>query len=55
MRQKQQRTLKIEATGEFWQNCIKPKPERPSLSYNRERFHSALGFKSPVDFETELN
>lgn len=23
--------------------------------YNRERFHSALGFKSPVDFETSLN
>ena len=23
--------------------------------YNRERFHSALGFKSPVDFETHLN
>ena len=22
--------------------------------YNRERFHSALGFKSPVDFETQL-
>ena len=23
--------------------------------YNRERFHSALGYKSPVDFETNLN
>lgn len=23
--------------------------------YNRTRFHSALGFKSPVDFETQLN
>jgi putative transposase len=23
--------------------------------YNRERLHSALGFKSPVDFETNLN
>lgn len=23
--------------------------------YNRVRFHSALGFKSPVDFETQLN
>jgi len=23
--------------------------------YNPERFHSALGFKSPVDFETQLN
>jgi len=23
--------------------------------YNRERFHSALGFKSPVDFEQQLN
>jgi putative transposase len=23
--------------------------------YNRTRFHSALGFKSPVDFETNLN
>lgn len=23
--------------------------------YNRERFHSALGFKSPVDFESQLN
>ena len=23
--------------------------------YNRERFHSALGFKSPVDFENQLN
>ena len=25
------------------------------IFYNRERFHSALGFKSPVDFETSLN
>ncbi len=23
--------------------------------YNREWFHSALGYKSPVDFETQLN
>ena len=23
--------------------------------YNRERFHSALRYKSPVDFETQLN
>jgi transposase InsO family protein len=23
--------------------------------YNREWLHSALGFKSPVDFETQLN
>ena len=23
--------------------------------YNRTRLHSALGFKSPVDFETNLN
>lgn len=23
--------------------------------YNRVRFHSALGYKSPVDFETQLN
>jgi len=23
--------------------------------YNRERLHSALGFHSPVDFETQLN
>ena len=23
--------------------------------YNRERLHSALGFKSPVDFELQLN
>jgi len=23
--------------------------------YNRERLHSALGFNSPVDFETKLN
>lgn len=25
------------------------------IFYNRERFHSALGFKSPVDFEQQLN
>ena len=25
------------------------------LFYNRERFHSALGFQSPVDFEKQLN
>ena len=25
------------------------------IVYNRERFHSALGYKSPVDFETQLN
>jgi transposase InsO family protein len=25
------------------------------IFYNRERFHSALGYQSPVDFETKLN
>jgi putative transposase len=25
------------------------------IFYNRTRFHSALGYKSPVDFETHLN
>jgi putative transposase len=25
------------------------------IFYNRTRFHSALGYKSPVDFETQLN
>lgn len=25
------------------------------IFYNRERFHSALGYQSPVDFATQLN
>ena len=25
------------------------------IFYNRMRFHSALGYKSPMDFETQLN
>jgi hypothetical protein len=33
---------------------MRPKPLRlPDIS--RERFHGALGYKSPVDFETQLN
>ncbi len=29
--------------------------ERIEIFYDRGRFHSALGYKSPVDFETQLN
>lgn len=35
------------ATQDFFQDV--------EASYNRERRHSALGYPSPVDFETQLN
>ena len=32
-----------------------PFSEWIEVFYNRERLHSALGYHSPVDFETKLN
>ena len=38
---------RAEATAEFFDYVEK--------YYNRQRRHSALGYKSPVDFENQLN
>ena len=40
------------ATREQAQNALF---EYIEVFYNRKRLHSALGFQSPVDFETKLN
>ena len=39
----------------FGESSLRRAMAQVETFYNRERIHSALGYKSPVDFEQQLN